>query len=53
VDLEGTIRLSQDQIEWTIGTNETKLPKNLNPPELWSKSYEEQVSTLREHFGGG
>jgi hypothetical protein len=53
VDLEGTIRLSQDQIEWTIGSNETQLPENLNPPELWSKSYEEQVSTLREHFGGG
>lgn len=53
VDLEGTIRLSQDQIEWTIGSNETKLPEDLNRPKLWSKSYEEQVSTLREHFGGG
>ena len=44
---------TEDQIEWTIGSNETKLPEDLNRPELWSKSLEEQERIVREHIVGG
>jgi uncharacterized protein YjbI with pentapeptide repeats len=49
-DLQRARNLTQNQIEWTIGSNETLLPADLNPPELWSKRREEQVRTIREHI---
>jgi hypothetical protein len=48
----GASGITEDQIKWTVGSNETNLPEDLNPPELWSKSYEEQVRIVREHTGG-
>jgi hypothetical protein len=46
-NLRGSSELTQEQIEWTIGLNETKLwtalPKDLNRPQLWSESIEEQT----------
>jgi uncharacterized protein YjbI with pentapeptide repeats len=48
--LQGTYRITQDQIESTIGSNETKLPEGLNRPELWSKSLEEQIKILQERI---
>ncbi len=44
---------TEDQIEWTIGSNVTRLPEDLNRPELWSKSLEEQERIVREHIVGG
>jgi hypothetical protein len=49
-NLQGARRITEDQIEWTLGSNETKLPEDLNRPELWSKSIEEQVKIIREHM---
>jgi len=43
--------LTQDMIEQTVGSNETKLPEDLNPPELWSKSNEVQERIVRERLG--
>jgi hypothetical protein len=61
-DLQGAILLGADlqeaenltpmQIEWTIGSNETKLPEGFNHPELWSKSIEEQAQIVQEHLKG-
>jgi Pentapeptide repeats (8 copies) len=50
-DLRGAIlqaakRMTQDQIESTIGSSETKLPEGRNRPKLWSKSLEEQKEIL-------
>ncbi len=42
-DLLGAYGITQDQVESTIGSNETRLPEGLNHPELWSKSLEEQI----------
>jgi uncharacterized membrane-anchored protein YhcB (DUF1043 family) len=42
-NLLGAYGITQDQVELTIGSNETKLPEVLNHPELWSKSLEEQI----------
>jgi hypothetical protein len=44
---------TEDQIEWTIGSDETRPPEDLNRPELWSKSLEEQERIVREHIVGG
>jgi hypothetical protein len=52
-NLQGAILLTQNQIEWTIGSNETELGEYLNHPELWNKSHEEQVQIVSEHIGGG
>jgi hypothetical protein len=52
-DLRGAIGMTQDQIKWTEGSNETKLGEDLNPPELWLKSPEEQWTSIRKHMGGG
>ena len=52
-DLRGASVTTGDQIEWTIGSNVTRLPENLNRPELWSKSLEEQERIVREHIVGG
>jgi uncharacterized protein YjbI with pentapeptide repeats len=52
-DLQEAGGITEDQIQWTLGSNETELPEDLNPPELWSKSLEEQERIVREHFGGG
>jgi uncharacterized protein YjbI with pentapeptide repeats len=53
-NLQRARELTQEQIEWTIGLNntafQTKLPKGLNRPPLWSKSLEEQVKIIIEHF---
>ena len=42
--------MTEDQIEWTIGSNETKLPEGLNRPEWWSKSFKEQSTIVRQRF---
>jgi Pentapeptide repeats (8 copies) len=42
--------LREDQVSWTIGSNETMLPEGLNHPELWGKSFEEQAKILVERF---
>jgi hypothetical protein len=47
-DLQAAKELTQDQIEWTVGSNETKLPEGRARPELWRKSFEEQVKILQE-----
>jgi uncharacterized protein YjbI with pentapeptide repeats len=52
-NLEGTYLLPE-QIEWTLGDEQTKLPEHLvdHRPRLWSKSLEEQVDIImrwREH----
>jgi uncharacterized protein YjbI with pentapeptide repeats len=49
-DLQGATHMTQDQIEWTVGSNKTKLPESLNRPELWSKSIEEQKNILEERL---
>jgi hypothetical protein len=46
----GARELTQEQIEWTTGSNETELPEGLNRPQLWSKSFEEQRNVLVERF---
>jgi hypothetical protein len=45
--------LTQDQIEWTIGSNKTQSPSDLDRPEWWDKRFEEQVKIVSEHIGGG
>jgi hypothetical protein len=53
-DLREAIGITEDHLEWTLGSNETKLPEDLNRPELWSKSIGEQariVRERREHLG--
>jgi hypothetical protein len=42
--------MTQDQIESTIGSSDTKLPEGFNRPELWNKSLEEQEKILRERI---
>jgi hypothetical protein len=49
-DLQRTDHITQDQIESTIGSSETKLPEGLNHPELWSKSPGEQMDILQERI---
>jgi hypothetical protein len=44
--LQAAKRMTQDQIESTIGSSETKLPEGRNRPKLWSKSLEEQKEIL-------
>ena len=48
-DLQGASGITVDQIEWTIGSNETNPPEGFNRPELWSKSWEEQFRIIMEH----
>ena len=50
-----TAFLLQEQIEWTIGDDDTKLPENLvdSRPPAWSKTLEEQVKIVRDHIGRG
>jgi hypothetical protein len=52
-DLRGVRGLTQELIEWTIGSNETMLEEALNRPERWSKSVLEQVKIVNEHIHGG
>jgi hypothetical protein len=47
-NLRGARGLTQEQIEWTFGCNETELPEGLNRPQLWSKSIEEQTKIVQE-----
>jgi len=51
-DLVRAGHLTEYQIEWTIGSNETQLSKYLNRPELWSKSIEEQVKIVHDRLYG-
>ena len=51
--LYGASGITEDQIEWTLGSNETKLGEDLKRPELWSKGLIEQATIIREHIGGG
>jgi hypothetical protein len=47
-DLRGTKNLAPKQIERAIGHHKTTLlPEGLHPPEMWSKSEEEQVDQVR------
>jgi len=52
-NLQEARELTQDQIEWTIGSNKTQLPPDLNRPEWWDKPFEEQVKIVSEHISGG
>jgi hypothetical protein len=52
-NLYGASGITEDQIEWTVGSNETKLGEDLKRPELWSKGLIEQATIIREHIGGG
>jgi len=47
-DLQRADEITQDEIESTIGSSETKLPEGLNHPELWRRSPEEQMDILQE-----
>jgi uncharacterized protein YjbI with pentapeptide repeats len=47
-DLQEASGITEDQIEWTIGSHGTNLPEDLNPPELWSKSIVEQLRIVEE-----
>jgi hypothetical protein len=49
-NLGGASGITAYQLEWTIGSKETHLPEDLNRPELWSKSIEEQVKIIRAHM---
>jgi uncharacterized protein YjbI with pentapeptide repeats len=51
--LDEAFHLSHEQIKWTVGSNETDLPEDLERPESWSLRAGEQARILREHFGGG
>jgi hypothetical protein len=51
--LLGANELTQEQIEWTIGSNETALPEGLDRPQLWSKSTEEQTKIVQERLERG
>src|SRR5829696_4554603 len=44
--LQGTSGLTEEQIEWTIGSNKTRLEEDLNRPEQWSKSFLEQLTIV-------
>ena len=52
-NLQGARGLTQDQIEWTIGSKETKLREGLTPPKWWDRSFEEQVKIVSEHISQG
>jgi uncharacterized protein YjbI with pentapeptide repeats len=51
-DLREVHGLTQELIELTIGSYETRLPEDLNRPELWSKRFEEQVEVIEAYLGG-
>jgi hypothetical protein len=51
-DLQGARGLTEEQIEWTIGPLETKLPEGLNRPQLWSKDLEAQRKIVKERLRG-
>jgi hypothetical protein len=53
VDLREVHGLTQELIEWTIGSNETMLGEDLNRPARWSKSTLEQAQFVSEHIDGG
>jgi hypothetical protein len=52
-DLRGAHGLTEELIEWTMGSNETNLPEGLNRPELWSKSRDEQYRIILDHIVRG
>src|SRR5215203_2287843 len=49
-DLQGARGLTEEQIERTIGSLETKLPEGLNRPQLWSKDLEAQRKIVTERL---
>jgi hypothetical protein len=49
-NLQEAYGITEEQIKCTIGSNGTELSEDLNPPELWSKSYGEQYEIVREHM---
>jgi uncharacterized protein YjbI with pentapeptide repeats len=51
-DLRGALGITEDQIEWTLGSYETKLSGDLKRPELWSKNIVEQRMIVIEHTAG-
>jgi hypothetical protein len=51
-NLTGAHGITEYQLELTLGSNETELPEDLNRPEWWGKSIEEQVRLFREPYGG-
>jgi hypothetical protein len=52
-DLRGASGITEDQIQWTLGSTETKLGEDLKRPELWSKIAPVQVDVIRNHIAGG
>jgi len=50
-DLRGARGLTQEQIDLTIGSNNTDLPESLNRPQWWSKGIEEQRRIVQESEG--
>ena len=50
--LQGARGLPQEQIEWTIGSDKTLLPKGLNRPQLWNKDIEQQREIVRGRLHG-
>jgi uncharacterized protein YjbI with pentapeptide repeats len=52
-DLEGVSGITEDQLEWTVGSNETKLGEDLNRPDLWNKDPHEQFEITQEHLRSG
>ena len=49
-NLQGARELTQEQIEWSIGINETELPEGINRPRLWSKDFQAQRKILEERL---
>jgi len=48
--LKEAINLTSDQLKWTCGDDRTELPEGLDPPVLWSKSFEEQIKIIEERL---
>jgi uncharacterized protein YjbI with pentapeptide repeats len=50
-DLRGARRMTQEQVDLTIGSNKAELPEGLNRPQWWSKGIEEQRRIVQESEG--
>jgi hypothetical protein len=49
-DLREAHGLTQEQIDWTIGNNETRLSEGFSRPRWWSKGIEEQRKIVQERL---
>jgi hypothetical protein len=49
-NLLGAFGILEDQLEWAIGSSDTKLPEGLNRPRPWSESLREQKRILGERI---